>query len=47
MLGLLHLASRYAPEARLLYDAFSEPFLFFPAAILALVVAAILAQVGQ
>ncbi len=44
MVGLLYLARKYAPEARLLWEGLAEPFLFVPAAVLALSLAAILVQ---
>ncbi len=39
LLGGLYLARRYLPEARGLYDVLIEPFLFFPAATLAFILA--------
>jgi hypothetical protein len=39
MLGGIYVARRYLPEARGVYDALLEPFLFFPAAALAFIVA--------
>ncbi len=39
LLGGLFLARRYLPDARGLYDTIMEPFLFFPAAAFAFLVA--------